>query len=62
MRIEVNKDACTGHARCFMAAPEVYEIDDFGYNQIGSGDIAAGLEESARKGAAACPERAIDIR
>lgn len=61
MKIEVNKNACTGHARCFIAAPEVFDIDDLGYNQRGSGDIAPEFEEVARKGAAACPERAIEI-
>jgi len=32
MRVHVDVEKCTGHARCWSLAPEVYELDDLGYN------------------------------
>ena len=59
LRVDVEK--CTGHARCWSVAPEVYELDDLGYNVTPVKDVPAGLEELARKGALACPEQAITV-
>jgi ferredoxin len=42
-------------------APEVYELDDLGYNVTAVKEVPPGLEEQARKGALACPEQAITI-
>lgn len=52
---------CTGHGRCMALGPDVYDLDEQGYNEyIGQTvDIAEGLEDQARAGAEACPERAI---
>lgn len=61
MRIVVDKSKCSGHARCNAVAPEVYELDDLGYVDVGDMEIPAGLEQAARDGAAACPERAITV-
>ncbi len=47
---------------CNSQAPEVYELDDLGYNAIdGEIEVDDVLAESARRGARACPERAITI-
>jgi ferredoxin len=57
--IEVS-DKCSGHGRCYVLEPGLFEPDDDGYavivNRVVSGeaDIA-----SARRAAAACPEGAI---
>ena len=62
MRIRVDREQCSGHAMCFAQAPGVYELDDLGYNALsGEAEVPAGLEEEARRGAQACPERAITI-
>lgn len=61
MRIEVDQAACTGHGRCYTLAPEVFEADDDGYCATVAVDVPADLESQARRGAAACPERAIKI-
>jgi ferredoxin len=50
---------CTGHARCFAVAPDVYDLDDDGYCRIPAPEVAPDLEPQARDGAAACPELAI---
>jgi ferredoxin len=61
MRIEVDVEACTGHGRCYTLAPEVYEPDDDGYCATRSLAVRPGSEEAARRGARACPERAITV-
>jgi ferredoxin len=61
MRVHVDVEKCTGHARCWSLAPEVYELDDLGYNVTPVKDVPPELEEAARKGALACPELAITV-
>jgi len=61
MRISVNHDLCSGHGRCAAVAPEVYTLDDNGYNAMHETEVAPGKEEMARTGAANCPERAITL-
>jgi ferredoxin len=61
MRVKVNRDACQGNARCVTLAPEVYELDDLGYNVGGEFEIGDELGEAAFRGAAECPERAIKV-
>jgi len=61
MRYRVDTAKCSGHARCVAVAPEVFHLDDNGYNVTEDGNLPPGLEEQARRGAQACPERAITI-
>ncbi len=61
MKIVVDTGKCTGHARCNADAPDVYQLDDDGYNALTSCEVPAGREQHARDGAAACPERAISV-
>lgn len=62
MRIGVDSQKCTGHARCNAVAAELFTIDELGFSDIGTGkEVPPGLEDRARAGAAACPERALSI-
>ncbi|MCU1456504.1 MAG: ferredoxin [Actinomycetia bacterium] len=61
MRITVDTEACTGHALCLANAPDVFVLDDLGYNVTPAGEVAPELEEQARRGALSCPEMAITI-
>ena len=61
MRAIVDTAKCVGHARCNATAPEVYELDDDGYVVPPRGDVPAALENQARAGADACPERALTV-
>jgi ferredoxin len=60
MRITVDQDRCAGHARCAHVAPAVYQLDETGYNRMVPFTVPKELEDSARAGAEACPERAIN--
>ncbi len=51
MRISVDRDRCTGHAMCRAAAPNVYVLDELGYNVTAERDIPPELADEARRGA-----------
>jgi ferredoxin len=62
MRVSVDNERCTGHARCWALAPDVFTIDDDGYSNIGTGkEVPPGLEGAAQLGVDSCPERALRI-
>jgi len=61
VKIVVDKSKCSGHARCAAAGPDIYELDDMGYNALTELEVPAGMEKQAQDGAAACPERAISL-
>lgn len=61
MKIRVTDGRCTGHARCAAVAPDVYTLDDDGFLAMPETEIPADREPIARRGARACPERAIEI-
>jgi ferredoxin len=61
MRVKVDTELCSGHARCVAKAPNVYRLNSDGYNETPEAEVPAGLEDEARRGARACPERAITI-
>ena len=60
LRVRVDAARCQGHNRCHAIAPELFEIDDYGYSQaIGDGMVPTHLEEKARLAAKNCPEHAV---
>jgi len=61
MKIFAKKDRCCGHARCQVAGPDVFELDDNGYIAFEEKDVPPELEEQARKGVLACPEGILRI-
>ena len=61
MRIRVDPDKCTGHARCYGLAPELFDVDDYGLASVrGDGSVPAALEDKARLAIANCPEYAVE--
>lgn len=62
MKITLDRAACQGHNRCYLLAPEVFDVDDEGYAVLRiEGDVPADLEEKARLAAENCPEYAIAV-
>jgi ferredoxin len=61
VKIRVDAELCSGHARCAAHAPEVFVLDELGYNTTDVDDVPPELQEQARQGAMACPEMAITI-
>ena len=61
MRIRVDTELCSGHARCNAAAPDIFELDDAGYNAMDDHDVTDDQLRDASRGVLACPERAITM-
>lgn len=62
MRIHYDRDACQGHNRCYLLAPELFDVDDEGYAiLLVDGEVPADLEDKARLAADNCPEYAITV-
>ncbi len=62
MKVSVNSDACEGHNRCYAIAPDLFEVDDYGYATAkGDGTVPPDQEDKARLAADNCPEYAITI-
>jgi ferredoxin len=61
VRIEIDPERCTGHGRCYSLAPEVFEADDEGFSVVKQAVVDGDLLPAARRGADACPERAITL-
>ena len=60
-RLLVDNDRCQGHAQCAAAAPELFTLDDLGFVALTDVELPDDARSAARRGALACPERAIAI-
>jgi len=61
MKIRINKASCVGNARCAAVSEALFPLDDDGYIAVEEVDVPPGMEDLARRGARACPERIIVI-
>ncbi|MFE7792763.1 ferredoxin [Streptomyces sp. NPDC057460] len=61
MKITIDKNLCSGHARCAAAASELFALDDSGYALPLDGEVPPEQEQAARAGAWTCPERAVTV-
>lgn len=61
MKIVVDENLCSGHARCAAYAPDLFPLDESGFAAVTDPQVPAGQEEVARAAAAGCPERAISL-
>jgi ferredoxin len=62
MRIVFDRDACQGHNRCYLLAPELFDVDDDGYAVLRMTDLVPPeLEHKARLCVDNCPEYAISL-
>ena len=62
MKVHIDPERCQGHGRCYDLAPSLFGDDEEGYGQVlGDGVVPPGLQDAARRAAANCPERAIEV-
>jgi ferredoxin len=60
VKVRVDPEKCQGHNRCYSLAPELFDVDDFGYaTAAGQGVVPPELEDKAKLAAANCPEYAV---
>ncbi|HMC40672.1 MAG TPA: ferredoxin [Acidimicrobiales bacterium] len=61
MKLQIDAEACTGHGRCYVLAPDLFEPDDYGHGALLHEEVPPGLEEQARLAVSNCPEQAISV-
>ncbi len=61
MKIRIEKSKCAGNARCAAVSAELYVLNDDGYIAIEGFDVPNGMEQLAKRGARACPERIVTV-
>jgi ferredoxin len=60
MKVKVKQALCDGFGTCAVHAPEVFQLDEWGYaSEIGDGTVPPGVEERARRAMVDCPVHAI---
>lgn len=63
MRVLVDATRCEAYGLCVEVAPDLFELDDFGYaSPRGTGEVPADRIEAAKEAVAICPIRAISLR
>lgn len=60
-KIKVDRIACTAHGVCAQVAPDLFELDEFGY-PIVLHDQVGRHTRSARRAVKLCPARAIYLQ
>ena len=62
MKLQLDKELCQGHGRCFALAPELFDADDEGFAVLlVEGEIPTEQEGDAQLCADNCPEFAITV-
>lgn len=61
LRIEIDRGRCSGHGRCYMLAPELFDSDDDGFPVVLVED-AEPFGDDAANAVSNCPEQAIALR
>jgi ferredoxin len=61
LKVTLDRERCVGHGRCYEIADEIFGEDERGHCVLLCVDVPPELEAKARRGAANCPERAIEI-
>ena len=62
MKIHFDRDLCQGHNRCYLLAPELFDVDDDGYAVLRiDGEVPDELQRKAQLTVDNCPEYAITV-
>ena len=59
MKVVVNADMCEGHAKCEMAAPEVFKLGPDDVSIVLVDDVPEDLKEKVDRAIRLCPRQAI---
>jgi ferredoxin len=62
LRVHVDSEKCQGHNRCYVHAPELFDIDDMGISsERRDGVVPPELVDKAVRAVGNCPEGAITM-
>ncbi|KHK89813.1 ferredoxin [Novosphingobium malaysiense] len=59
--IKLDRDGCSGHARCAAVDPDLFPLDDQGYSVADGVVVPEGKERLALRGVRSCPERVLTL-
>ena len=57
--LHIDSESCTGHGRCYDAAPDLVEPDEDGLGRVIVAEVPASLRDAAIRAERSCPERAV---
>ncbi|HMO54834.1 MAG TPA: ferredoxin [Tepidiformaceae bacterium] len=60
MKVKVDADMCEGHAKCEMAAPEVFKLGPDEVSIILVEEVPANLKDKVDRAIRLCPRQAIN--
>ncbi|OIJ65322.1 ferredoxin [Streptomyces mangrovisoli] len=61
MKLLLDSTRCQGYGLCHEPAPELIDLDDFGYARILAASVPPGGEDAAAAAVAACPNSALKL-
>jgi ferredoxin len=62
MRLAVDAAACQAYGLCEGEAPDLVDLDDFGYSAVkGDGEVPPALEGAAQAAVDICPVKALRL-
>ncbi|GGY12620.1 ferredoxin [Streptomyces anandii] len=61
MRLLLDSTRCQGYGLCQEAAPELVDLDEWGYAQVRAADVPPGSAAAAEAAVAACPNCALRL-
>ena len=61
MKIRIRTDLCCGAQICTRAAPDLFRLDELGYNASDGDEVPPGQEAAAERAVRGCPEGAISL-
>jgi ferredoxin len=61
VKVRVIDEKCQAHGLCALVAPDLYKLNADGYAFVEIELVPKELHDKAMRGAAACPEKAIEL-
>lgn len=62
MKVNIDASRCEGRKYCARFAPDVFDIDEWGYGRVtATGDLTDAQLADAQTAASSCPEQAITL-
>lgn len=63
MKLVLDQAACQGYGLCQDAAPDLVDLDDWGYaGLLGDGTVAGDHQGQTREAATVCPVAALEVQ
>lgn len=61
MKVVIDENLCQGHARCILACPDVFDLDEQGHGIVLVDTVPPEYEIAVKRALGDCPESAISV-